>query len=189
MQESEFIAQLKTGNEKVFRMLLDRYQKIVLHTCMGFTGNLNDAQDIAQMVFIEVFKSINSFNQKSSLSTWIYRISVNKSLNYIRDNKKYRLQKRIDDLFFDNEVHNKEVFEPISEKEPDYDLLNSDNKKIFRQALSMLKEKQRTAFVLYAYNNLKYSEIAAVMGLSLSAVESLIHRAKKILYNFVKDNI
>ncbi|WP_417875904.1 RNA polymerase sigma factor [Winogradskyella sediminis] len=84
MKETEFIQELKLKSTKAYSQLLDAYQQKVFSTCISFVPNKEDAEDIAQDVFIEVFNSINKFKGESKLSTWIYRITTNKCLEFIR---------------------------------------------------------------------------------------------------------
>lgn len=153
------------------------FHKNVYHTCFGFVHNKQDAEDIAQDVFIEVYRSVSRFRGDSRLSTWIYRISVNKSLNHIRKYKNSKLLYPIELLFHgvkdeDNRI---DLSEPSSNED---NVERKEMKKILHQAIDSLPEKQRTAFTLSKFDDLSYNEIAEVMETSLSAVESLIHRAK-----------
>ncbi len=91
MSEIEIIQKLQQGNEQAFREMVENYQKMVVNTCFGMVHNTEDAEDIAQEVFIEVFRSIQNFRADAKFSTWLYRIAVNRSLNFIRDNKKKQM--------------------------------------------------------------------------------------------------
>ena len=96
MTEDEYIEGLKRGDEKIFREFVDQYQLSLLKLCIGFLHNEEDAKDIVQDVFIEVFQSIEKFRGDALLSTWLYRIAVNKSLNQIKKNKNRKLLSSID---------------------------------------------------------------------------------------------
>ena len=91
--ESELIKKLKLGDEKAFRILFDLYRSNVYNTAAGFLTNVNDAEDVTQEVFIQVFKSIKHFKENSKLSTWIYRITVTKSLDLLRKKKTKKFPK------------------------------------------------------------------------------------------------
>ncbi|MEE4215894.1 MAG: RNA polymerase sigma factor, partial [Bacteroidales bacterium] len=86
--EKLLVNALTGGDEDAYRHVIALYREPVVRLCRGFTGSPEDAEDLAQDIFLEVFRSINKFRSRSSLSTWIYRIAVNKSLNFIRDRKK-----------------------------------------------------------------------------------------------------
>lgn len=161
-----------------FQHLVEKYQTMVINTCYGFLHNYEDAQDVAQEVFIEVHRSINKFRKEAKLSTWLYRISVNKSLNYIRDNKKRQWLKSFDNLFETEKISNN----PNLMSESPEDLLENDEKKqVIEKAIDNLPKNQQIAFILHKYEELSYKEITEVMKISLSSVESLLFRAKKNL--------
>lgn len=178
MSDTKIIEQLKQGNETAFKSLVDNHQKLVVNTCYGLVQNREDAEDIAQDVFIEVYRKIHDFREDSKLSTWLYRIAVNRSLNHIRDNKKHRWFRS-----FEDEVSEKRnqllKIEATKSDEPEYGLENQQRALILKEAINGLPKKQKVAFTLSKYEELSYQEIAEVMELSISSVESLLFRAKK----------
>ena len=87
MEEKDLIRKLKLKDEESFKFLVEKYKNKVYNTSLSIIQNSEDAEDLSQEVFIQIFKSINSFKQKSSLSTWIYRITLSKSFEYIKDIK------------------------------------------------------------------------------------------------------
>ena len=88
MEERAWIEELQKGSPKAFERLVDAFQKRVFNTCLNFVFDQSDAEDLTQEVFVEVFRSIRGFEERSSLATWIYRISVSKSLELIRSRKR-----------------------------------------------------------------------------------------------------
>ncbi|MGM0622209.1 MAG: RNA polymerase sigma factor [Bacteroidota bacterium] len=179
MSEAEIIKNLQEGDGKAFRQLVVKYQQLVVNTCFGLVHNTEDAEDIAQDVFIEVFRSVHKFRADSKISTWLYRIAVNRSLNFIRDNKRRKWFRSVDET---NAPDGKDVYK-ISEEtgSPDTDMENSQRTALLHEAIDSLPKNQRVAFTLNKYEDLSYKEISEVMQVSLSSVESLIHRAKKNL--------
>ena len=178
MEEKEFIEKLRNGDESAFYELVEKYQLMIFNTCLGFLHDKYAADDIAQEVFIEVYNSIDKFKGDSKLSTWMYRIAVNKSLNQIRSNKKHRILKHIDN-FFSSEDKDLEI--ESSDKNPEDSLKNEELGEELKAAINSLSNNQRIAFTLHNIDDLSYKKIAEIMDLSLSAVESLIHRARKKL--------
>ncbi len=177
MNEKELIKNIKSGNETAFKELVDKYQEIVLNTCYKFTGNKADAEDITQEVFISAFTSVHKFNEKSKISTWLYRIAVNKSLNHIRDNKKRKIFKSIDNFFGKDEKKELQIaYNPEDDRNTSE--IEKERLKILNTAINSLPERQKTAFILSKYENLSYKQISEIMNLSLSSTEGLIHRAK-----------
>ena len=192
VSDSDLIRNLQAGDEPSFRYLVDKYHVVVVKTCIGFVHSSADAEDIAQDVFIEVFESVMKFRGDSGLSTWIYRIAVNKSLNFLRSVRRRKFVSLFD-TFQDSD--NARVDEPVSDEKasPENLIISDEQSRAIKSALSSLPEKQKTAFVLSKYDDLSYKEISEIMGLSISSVESLIFRAKsnlqKKLYSFYKKNV
>ncbi|MFA6924360.1 MAG: RNA polymerase sigma factor [Bacteroidales bacterium] len=185
MQEINTATDKKTIFEKAFYDFKDK----VFSTCMGFVHNTEDAEDLVQEIFIEVYNSLEKFRYESKISTWIYRITVNKSLNYIRKQKRKNIIQTIELLFDFRKVEFKES--QISSLEQSQSKIeNKELSLVLKNALNTLTGNQKTAFVLCKYDELSYQEIAEVMNISTSSVESLIHRAKinlqKKLLNYYK---
>lgn len=180
MSDTEIINKLRQGNEAAFRKLVDTYQKLVVNTCYGMLHNREDAEDIAQDVFVEVYRNVDRFRADAKLSTWLYRIAVNRSLNHIRDNKKHKWFQS-----FENEVEakNRQIMqvETSHTDQPEYELENKQRALILHEAINSLPENQKVAFTLSKYEELSYQEISEVMDMSVSSVESLLFRAKKNL--------
>ena len=151
-----------------------------MNTCFGMVHNTEDAEDIAQEVFIEVFRSIHKFRADAKISTWLYRIAVNRSLNFIRDNKKRRWFQSFEDSV---QSKTRELQNITSSKtdQPEFQLENKQRAILLHEAIDSLAQNQKVAFTLSKYEDLSYQEISAVMDLSVSSVESLLHRAKKNL--------
>jgi len=174
--DSVIIDQLKNRDEKAFRQLVEEYQQMVFRTCMGIVHNADDADDVTQEVFIEAFNSIDKFRADSKISTWLYRIAMNKSLNFIRDHKRSKFFQSIglkSTPDIPDEDHNfDQPFEALQQQQ---------RKKIMDAAIDSLPENQRSAFVLHKVDDLSYKEISEIMAISLSSVESLIFRAKQNL--------
>jgi RNA polymerase sigma-70 factor (ECF subfamily) len=179
MDESALQKDLKSGNPEAFKQFVDHYQSKVINTCYGFVHNREDAEDIAQEVFLEVYTSITRFREEAKLSTWIYRICVTKSLDFIRKKKR---KKRFG--FIRNILGVEKQIEQIPASpttNPQTNLEQQERARILQQAVDSLAENQRIAITLSKDEGFSYQEIADIMGTSVSAIESLIHRAKKNL--------
>lgn len=191
MKETEFIEALKSESPKAFSQLVDDYQHKVFGTCISFVPNKQDAEDIAQNVFMEVFNSIHTFKGDSKLSTWIYRITTNKCLEFIR---KRNTKKRF--AFLQSLTGNAisldktNYFTEINH--PGILLENKELNATLFKAINALPENQKVAFTLHKIDGKSYQEVAEITKRSLSSVESLMFRAKKnlkdLLENFYKDN-
>lgn len=187
MLEKELINLLQEKDENAFNILVNKYQGLVFNTCMGFVHSKDDANDLSQEVFIEVFRSASKFRGDSKISTWLYRISVNKSLNFIRSQKRNSLIKSIDSFFSDRKNHELEISDDNSQQS-DYKLHEEDSKKLLKAAFESIPENHRIAFILNKYEELSYKEISEIMDVPLTSVESWIHRAKKGLQKFILKN-
>lgn len=173
------VKQLIEGKPLAFKQLVDTYQNIVYNTCLSFVHQVQDAEDLAQETFLEVYQSIKTFRKDSQLSTWIYRIAVNKCLDFIRKQKR---KKRSGFL------HSLSGLSPGLEagflahkNHPGVGLENKERAQILFNAIDQLPDAQKTAFTLHKLEGLPYEEIAKIMKKSLSSVESLMHRARKNL--------
>lgn len=165
----------KSGNRLAFNELVMLYKQRVINTCYKFLLNREDAEDVSQDVFIEVFQSLKSFRGDSKISTWIYRIAITKSLDEL---KKRKRKKRISSI--GKMLHIDDFANWISGGQmPDADLEISDNLRLIGHVLNQLPENQRIAFTLSKIDGLNNTEISEIMNTTNIAIESLIYRAKK----------
>ncbi|WP_156778074.1 RNA polymerase sigma factor [Chlorobium ferrooxidans] len=170
-----------TSKEVLFKSLVAEHQEMVINTCYRFVFNREDAEDLAQDVFVEVFRSLEQFREESKLSTWIYRIAVTKSLDHLRRIKRV---KRFGTLkrMIGVEDPSAELPAPFSEN-PAEALAENERATILQDALNRLPDSQKAAFLLSKQDGFSNQEIADILKTSVSAVESLIHRAKKSLHD------
>lgn len=161
-----------------FKEIYDTYQHKVFNTVISYVQSQEDAEEVTQDVFVEVHRSIGSFEGKSSLSTWIYRISINKSLDFIKSKNRKKRFAFISSLFNDaGELHH----DAPHFYHPGVALENKEDAAILFAAINKLPENQKTAFILSKVEGLSYAEISEVMTTSVSSVESLLFRAKQNL--------
>ena len=190
MTDAELIGQLAEGDQTAFRKVVDKYQSLVFNACFNILRNSGDAEDIAQEVFIEVYESISQFRHESKLSTWLYRISINKSLNHLRKHRMKSMMLSIEQ-FFVGEKNIKFDIEDASASNSPHSVEYTERSQVLQNAIASLPENQRIAFTLNKFDDLSYQEVAEVMNVSLASVESLIHRAKlglqKKLINYYKN--
>jgi len=190
LNQPELIVQLQQGDESAFKKLVDEWQDMVYNTALGIVQNADDADDITQEVFIQVYQSVSSFKGESKLSTWLYRITVSKALDHEKRKKRKKRFAFVQSLFGNDEeeqVHPAEFNHPgvqLEKKERAADLFN---------ALKQIPDNQRIAFTLHKLEGQSYQEIAEIMNTTLYAVESLIGRAKtnlkKVLGNYYNNKI
>jgi RNA polymerase sigma factor (sigma-70 family) len=172
------------NNLSSFQEIYDQYKNKVFNTVISYLQNQEDAEEVTQDVFVEIHHSINSFEGKSALGTWIYKISVNKSLDFIkRKNRKKRFA-FITNLF-DESGSIKHDFPNFHH--PGVILENKEKSAILFKAIHQLPENQKTAFILSKVEGLSYAEISDIMQTTISSVESLLFRAKQNLQKQLSD--
>jgi RNA polymerase sigma factor (sigma-70 family) len=175
LTELQLIQALQQREESAFKQLVTNYQDRVYHTILGFLQHAEDAEDLSQDVFIKIFENIHQFKGESALSTWIYRIAVTQSLDFLRKKKR---KKRDGTLFGFFGTPEKEHLHPQEFDHPGVKTENKEKAAVLFKAVNQLPENQRTAFLLQKLENLSQNEIGSVLSISSSAVESLLSRAK-----------
>lgn len=171
MDDTELIQNVLNGNQRDFERLVEKYQSTVFRIAIGLLHNKEDAEEIVQDVFIKVYKSLSSFDAKAAFSTWLYRVTVNASLNVLRKKKRQKLWVELSD-----------ILQLISkEKQADALLTEQSDNTLIYQAMNELPALQRVAFVLSKYEELPQARVAEILHLSTGAVEQLIYRAKRNL--------
>jgi RNA polymerase sigma-70 factor (ECF subfamily) len=178
LTEQELLFGLRNAEEPAFRELVERFQHKVFNTALGLVQSHPDAEDIAQEVFIQVHRSIHQFKGDSLLSTWIYRITATKSLDFLRSKKR---KKRFGFVRTLLGADNRPIYEPEDFNHPGVQQERKEEAAILFSMVNQLPENQRTAFILNKVEELSYREIAAVLQLSESAVDSLLQRARQNL--------
>lgn len=157
--------------------LYQTYNLLVYNVALNYVQNVEDAEEITQDVFVKVNYSLENFNQKSSLKTWIYRITVNQSLDFI---KKKNSQKR----FFIFGKRNENEYDYLNAsafEHPGIELEKKEEAELLFTTINTLPENQKTAFILSKIDGLSNPVVAEIMEISISAVESLVFRAKSSL--------
>jgi RNA polymerase sigma-70 factor (ECF subfamily) len=150
---------------------------MVYNLALSFLQNTEDAEDITQEVFIEVYNSFYKFNGNSTISTWIYRITVNKALDFIRKKKRKKRFSIVNRLFATEEL-DVESNQIVHFDHPGVLMEQKENARLVFKLIDELKENQKTAFILFHLEDLSQKQIAEIMVISTKAVELLVRRAK-----------
>jgi RNA polymerase sigma-70 factor (ECF subfamily) len=169
--DAELVKRVVTGDEQAFEQMVNKYKHAVFNTIYRYTGCYDDVEDVAQQVFLRVWRYAKTFKGKSTFSTWLYRIVVNQCL-------KYRKKHSRDPVSLDYMVDSGVVPESLTTRE---DRRQQDIVRAVKKAIAGLPERQRIAVVLSRYRGMSYKEISEAMKTSVSSVESLIFRAKTTL--------
>jgi len=185
LEEKSLIKNLKLKDEVAFKYLVENYKDFVFNTCISIIQNIDDSDDISQEVFIQIYKSIKNFKEKSSLSTWIYKITVSKCFEYLRFKKRKKRYSLLVNLFRDDGT----VIDIPQFEHPGVILEKKENSKLLFNAIDKLNEEQKTAYILKNIQGLSYKKISEIMNKSSSSIESLIFRAKKNLKVHLKKHM
>ena len=178
LTETQLITELKNGSQQAFSMLVKTYQNMVFNTVLAIVQQFEEAEDVAQEVFIQVFQSIKNFRGDSKLSTWIYRISITKSLDFERSKK---AKKRINLFKYIIGIGGKEADKIIEFHHPGIALEKKEESIVLFKAIKKLPENQRVAFVLIKTEGLTYNAVAQILNTTEKGIEGLMHRAKENL--------
>lgn len=190
MDERLLIERLKKKDNSAFKEIVEAKHVMVYNTVLGILQNIEDAEDVAQDVFVQAYESIDGFKQESKLSTWLYRIAISKAMDHLRHKKRKKRFAFIESLFGKNDEL---VNDPPDFFHPGIVLENKQNAAVLFKAIKTLPENQHTAFILNKIEGLSYGEISDVMKLSVSAIDSLLQRAKtnlrKSLTKYYEQNL
>jgi RNA polymerase sigma-70 factor (ECF subfamily) len=185
LSSEELMARVAKGDNDAFEILVNRHQTSVLSLIYRFIGDRTRAKDLAQEVFLRVWQSARSYEPRAKFTTWIYRITANLCLNELKSSRR---KKWLQFLRFGDNLENT-VEETLVDDRPSPEdlLLAKERSRQIANALQSLPENQRMALILKRYDDLSYQEIARVISCSVSAVESLLVRAKRSLQEKLKN--
>ena len=182
MDHPEIIERLKRGDKTVYTEVVERWQDMIYNTAISIVQSDEDAEDITQDVFVTLYERIEDFRQESTLSTWLYSITIRKALDLEK-----RKTRRKRGGFLQRIFNIKETDEPANFIHPGILLDNKERAAVLFNALKKLPDKQRVAFTLHKMEGLNYQQIADIMGTSLYAIESLQVRAKNNLKKILNE--
>lgn len=180
MNDQDLVKAVIRGENSAMRDLIFRYQELVLNTCYKVLHSREDAQDIAQEVFIEAYRSAAELRNEENISFWLYRVSLNKSINYLKrsQNILFRSIHQIESVFR-NDAPAGPAALPHSDDDPGKKIEADEKQQMISSAVAALPSRQQKAFILHYYEEMTYKEISEILGLSLSSVESLLVRARE----------
>ena len=184
LSSEELMARVAKGDEFAFQILVERHQASLLNMIYRFIGDRTKSQDLAQEVFLRVWQAARTYEPKAKFTTWLYRIAANLCLNELNSSRR-RSWLQFFHVGTNEQTVGKENFSDGSPSPEDLLLSRERNRRI-TEALQSLPENQRMALILKRYDGLSYEEIARILGCSVSAVESLLVRAKKNLQEKLK---
>lgn len=184
MNEWILIEQLKQKSEVAFKTVVETWQDMVFNTALGIVQNAEDAEDVAQEVFVQVYESVHSFKGESKFSTWLYRIAITKSMDHLRRKKRKKRFAFVQSLFG---INDEILHDPPDFHHPGVKLDNKEQAAVLFKAINKLPANQKIAFTLHKLEGLSYQEVSEIMKTTVSSVESLLHRAKNNLKKNLED--
>ena len=182
--DAALMLRVKQGDTEAFAALVDKYKQPVMNLVYRMLRDATEAEDLAQNVFVQVYKSAGRYQVASRFSTWLFTIARNLCLNEIRRRSRHPAESM--DETNEQEDQPRHQFEDKKTFSPPDSLLHGELEEKIQEALSELPENQRMAILLCRQNELSYEEIANVLDCSLSATKSLIHRARETLKSKLK---
>jgi RNA polymerase sigma-70 factor (ECF subfamily) len=179
----QLMLDVKAGDEQSFALLLHRYRTPLVNFLYRMVRNREQAEDLAQEVFIRVYRARADYVPSAKFTTWLFRIATNLALNSIRDTRHQRMEVSLDaPVTVDSEEGDQRALD-VAEKNPNIEehLVQEAQRDMIRHAIDKLPEKQRAAVLLHKYQDLDYGEISKILSCSESALKSLLFRAYETL--------
>jgi RNA polymerase sigma-70 factor, ECF subfamily len=175
--DAELMLRVKDGDSASFGVLLEKHRTSVVHFLYRMVQNAAVAEELAQEVFLRVYRSRATYEPTAKFTTWLFRIATHLALNTLRDGRNERLEERLDDDTGDVPVRQVSDGRPSVEQRMVYQARLDE----VRRAIGALPEKQRAAVLMHKYEEMEYSQIAKVLNCSESAIKSLLFRAYETL--------
>ncbi len=185
IDDVELMRRVRRGDLTAFAQLVERHKAAVYTYLVRMVGDETEAEDLAQMVFLQIFRSARRYKPTAKFTTWLFTIARHLCLNELRRRKRHAAD-YIEDLH-GGPAREIEVQLPDPRPAmPDSEVLKAEFFQMLEKALSQLPENQRTAIILFSQQGLSYEEIACVLGCSVQATKSIIHRARLYLREVLK---
>jgi len=186
LTDAEVMLELKSGNMDAFDVLLNKYRKPIVHFMFRMVHNQAVAEELAQEVFLRVYRSRETYRAEARFSTWLYRIATNLGVNHARDTRHERTAATI---YLDAVDAETGTTPDVADDTPsaESDLLQKERMNAIRQHVMALPERQKTAVLMHKYEGMDYKQIGEVLKLSESATKSLLFRAYQTLREKLKE--
>jgi RNA polymerase sigma-70 factor (ECF subfamily) len=186
MEDAEIMLALSAGNLAAFDVLVQKYRKPIIHFMFRMVHNEAVAEELAQEVFLRVYRSRATYRAEARFSTWLYRIATNLGVNHARDT---RHERSAPTVYLDEPDHETGTTPDVADQTPSAEssLLRSERMAAIREHVMALPERQRLAVLMHKYEGMDYKQIGEVLKLSESATKSLLFRAYQTLREKLKD--
>src|SRR5215471_1426925 len=179
----QLMLDVKAGDQQSFELLLQRYRTPLVNFLYRMVRNREQSEDLAQEVFLRVYRARGDYEPSAKFTTWLFRIATNLALNSVRDHRYQKLEVSMDAPITVDAEDGEERMMEVADEHPDIEqhLVEETRKKMIRHAIEKLPEKQRAAVLLHKYQELDYAEISKILQCSESALKSLLFRAYETL--------
>jgi RNA polymerase sigma-70 factor (ECF subfamily) len=173
--DDRLVEQAKQGNVEAFAELARRFEKRIQHAILALTGNLQDADDLTQETFMQAYKTLKDFKQQASFFTWVYRIAINLTLNFLKRKKKERMKETLNENL-PLELNSKSLTDS-----PEQNSLEKELSEKLKEAIDSLPIPYRASFVLVVFQGMTHGEAAQILRCSENTVSWRMHKARKML--------
>lgn len=172
--DEKIIKEILYGNKQSFKLLVERYKNKIYSIGYKFLRNKDEAEDFTQEIFTKVYTNLENFNGKSCFKTWLLRIAYNHGINM---NKSYKITSEFCNESFSEELNHENQY------------VNSEISQVLQKAITDLPDEYKICVDLFFFWGLKHKEISQITEIPVNTIKSNVHRAKKILYNSLKNTI
>lgn len=179
-EDTVIINQILQGDTQAFAILIERYERLVFTLCMRMLKNREDAEEVAQDVFVKSYQKLNTFKGNSKFSTWLYRITYNRCLDTLSRKRKHPTARDID------EIHPVGIYETYTVLDA---LEDAERTKHLKMCIDKLPEDEAFLITVYYFEEQSITELAAITGLSQSNIKVKLYRARKRLYTLINANL
>ncbi len=183
LEDDKYVDLAKKGDSAAFRKLMDKYQKPLYYHVLKMVKQHEQVEDLVQEAFVKAFENLESYNKNYAFSTWLYRITTNHTIDYLR-------KRKLKTVSMDEPIKTREgemSMQIAGKSESDRKIIKAQRSKIIKQAIQDLPEKYRVVIKMRHLEELSYQEIADSLDLPLGTVKAHIFRAREMLYKDLKD--
>jgi RNA polymerase sigma-70 factor (ECF subfamily) len=186
LSDAEIMLRVREGDDSGFSILIEKYRKQIVHFMFRMSRNQAVAEELAQEVFLRVYRSRQTYRAEAKFSTWLYRIATNLGVNHARDTKHERAAQNV---YLDQPDPETGTSPDVADSTPsvEQEMVREERMRAIRQHVMALPERQRSAVLMHKYQDMDYKEIGEVLKLSESATKSLLFRAYQTLREDLKD--
>jgi RNA polymerase sigma-70 factor (ECF subfamily) len=186
LSDADVMLRVSAGDDAGFTYLLEKYRKPIVHFMFRMVRNQAVAEELAQEVFLRVYRSRESYRAEAKFTTWLYRIATNLGVNYARDT---RYERTAQNVYLDQADPETGTTPDVADSRPtiEFEMVKDERLNAIRQHVLALPERQRAAVLMHKYQGMDYKQIGDVLKLSESATKSLLFRAYQTLRDRLKD--